>query len=132
MGCVFLLIKTFPVDWLLSWRIYTVVRIQITGDYAFLRTQMINVIWCYQNTQHKEQAANPTGHVVEGTATSFGWRFVKNKQQTLKSPEVRHFPSVCIVAVFLFLGQGKNRVSVQHFKDPNARSHPSPFPKWRE
>lgn len=44
----------------------------------------------------------------------------------------QQFASFLLFFYFSFPGQRENRVSVRHFRDPNARSHPSPFPKWRE
>lgn len=49
-------------------------------QHTHTHTQVINVIWWTEIAHHKEQAASPISHVVQGAATSLGQRFVKNKQ----------------------------------------------------
>lgn len=78
------------------------------------------------------QGTSPISHVVQGAATSFGQRFVKNKQIEGSSPGGAALSHPNTRIALLFSPAGENRPSVQHFRDANARSHPGPFPQWRE
>lgn len=95
------------------------------------RTRVMSVILVCWNSP--TQGTSPISHVVQGAATSFGRRFVKNKQIEGRSPGgAALFPNTRIALAVSFSPARANRPSVQHSTDANARSHPSPFPQWRE
>lgn len=105
---------SFEVDWLFGLRIWWMVicisksdehhaSIWPPGGASQYTSDQWN-FWCTKIAHHKEQAANPTSHVVQGAATSLGQRFVRNKQtEGERTPEVRHFLSICVAPLaFVF------------------------------